>query len=122
MGESVNLFRKFIVASGFSACLLLSGCAGVQSPVGNGFIFTSIKGPLSATSNPTTAGDKIGTSKAYNILGLVALGDATVDTAKKSAGITKVVSVDYDSFSVLALFSSFTTIVHGDSESPQPGK
>jgi len=89
----------------------LLGCAGVMSPVGNGFLFTSLQGPLGAT--PATNATKKGEACASNVLGLFATGDASIDSAKRAGGISEVSAVDHDSFSVLFLYAKFCTIVRG---------
>jgi hypothetical protein len=89
----------------------LLGCAGVVSPVGNGLLFTSVKGPVGAT--PVAPATKKGESCASNILGLFATGDASIDSAKRDGGISEVSAVDHDSFSVLILYARYCTIVRG---------
>jgi hypothetical protein len=49
-----------------------------------------------------------------NALGLIAMGDASLETAAMAGGITKITHVDHDSFSVLFLFSSYTITVYGE--------
>ena len=49
-----------------------------------------------------------------NILGLIGTGDASIEKAKASAGITKVGSVDVQYTNFLSLFSSSTTTVCGE--------
>jgi hypothetical protein len=111
--------RKFgAIALAACAFMSVSGCAVVASPVGNGSIFTSVSGPIGATTNIVTTRE--GKAKCSNILGLIATGDASIDTAKKNGGIQKVASVDYESFSILAIYSSYTVIVRGDGEGPLP--
>jgi hypothetical protein len=94
------------------AVLPLAGCAIVSSPVGNGLLFTQVKAPVLANEGPR--GTKTGTSKAMNALGLIAMGDASIETAAKQGGITKITHIDHDSFSVLFLFSSYTITVYGE--------
>jgi len=53
-----------------------------------------------------------GESCARVMLALFAWGDASIETAKRNAGITEVTTVDHESFNFLG-FGSFCTIVHG---------
>jgi hypothetical protein len=94
------------------ACLSLSftSCAMVATPV-TGFVYTDVKAPLDATSGDM--GTKTGTSECCSILGIVALGDASIQAAAQSAGITKIHHVDFKGWSVLGFYARFTTIVHG---------
>ena len=89
----------------------LTGCAVAQSPVGNGLLFTSIEGPIAAAAAVDSS--KKGKACAQNVLGIVATGDASIDSAKKVGAITKVSSIDHTSFTVLMIYSEFCTIVRG---------
>ncbi|WP_238582904.1 TRL-like family protein [Isoalcanivorax pacificus] len=90
----------------------LGGCAAAVSPVGNGFLFTSVAGPVNASDNEHSS--KTGESCAANILGIVAGGNASIDAAKQKGNISKVSSVDYRSTTVLGMFSQSCTIVKGE--------
>ena len=94
-----------------AAVAFLSSCAMVSSPV-LGTIYTDVKAPLAVTSNANSS--KVGSAEATSILGIVATGDASIDTAAKSAGITKIHHVDVQSFSVLGIFARFTVYVYGE--------
>ena len=94
------------------APIALGGCAVVASPVGNGFAYTSVKGPVA--TGTTTGASHEGRACASNYVGFIALGDASIAAAKQQGGITSVASVDHDSTSVLGLFSRFCTIVRGE--------
>ena len=98
------------IALVLAACLILTGCAGVASPV-VGVIYTDVKGPITATSN--ARGSDQGTAEATSILGLIAMGDASIEAACEQGGISTISSVDHKSWSILGLYSKFTTIVTG---------
>jgi hypothetical protein len=90
----------------------LTGCgAYVASPL-TGFLYTDVKAPITATSNEGAT--KVGTAAATSILGIVATGDASINAAAKSAGITKIHHVDYQGTSVLGIFAKFTVFVYGE--------
>ena len=75
-------------------------------------LFGDVKGPYIATDN---VGDsKTGTSEAMTILGLVALGDASIDAAMKDGGITKVQRADYHTFNILGVYAKLTMTVKGE--------
>nr|NQU90667.1 hypothetical protein [Bacteroidota bacterium] len=100
-----KLFALIIIA-GF-----LSSCAFVAAPV-TGFIYTDVKAPIAVTGN--TGSTKVGTAKMQSILGLVATGDASIEAAAKSAGITKIHHVDYEATGILGIIATFTTVVYGE--------
>lgn len=92
-------------------CLCLTACANVRGPLQAGLSF--YKAPLAmttATAQPT----KHGEACAQNFLGLIAVGDASIDTAKKNAGINKVTHVDHITGRVLGYYARFCTVVTGE--------
>jgi hypothetical protein len=93
-----------------AALVLGVGTACVQSPTGPGLIYMNVKGPLGSAGGVDTP--KVGESCARVILALFAWGDASIESAKRNAGITQVATVDHRSFNLLG-FGSFCTVVHG---------
>jgi hypothetical protein len=101
--------KKLCVCVVMSAGLgLLSGCASVL-PVGA--VYTEIKLPVTATA---ISGKKHGVSDCRSIMGLVATGDCSIDTAKRNGGISKVSSVDWETRSILGIVSDYKLNVYGD--------
>jgi hypothetical protein len=73
----------------------------------------SITMPVNATSNPV--GAKVGSAKAMVILGFLYFDqDASIRTAARNGGITRISTVDMKYFNVLNLFSTYETIVTGE--------
>lgn len=104
----MNLRKALVVPC---LALMLTGCAMVAAPV-NGFFYTNLKGPADVTDN--TVSSKVGKAMCSSVLGLFASGDASIEAAAKAGGITKIHHVDYESYSCLGFYSSFTTIVYGE--------
>lgn len=101
------------------AFVLMPGRADAQCAVAaahtHGCIVTVMKGPLKATE--LEGASKVGKTCAHSVLGLVGWGDASIDTAKKAGGITKVAAVSYDTLEVLpywGIYGQFCTFVAGD--------
>lgn len=92
------------------ALATLVGCATAGGPV-TGFWYTDTKGSQSATSN--NIDKKKGTSCATSILGLIAMGDASVTTAAKKGRISKISHVDSTHFSLLGVYAENCTVVYG---------
>lgn len=90
---------------------LLGGCASAYEPV-NGIWYSDVQGPLQATHGAKAL--KEGTSKCESFLGVVALGDASIETAMKNGGITRLHHVDHHTRSILGVYAEFTTVVWGD--------
>jgi hypothetical protein len=93
------------------AAAMFTGCAIVKTPL-TGFIYTDVKAPLTATNN--SGSTKVGTAKASSILGIVATGDASIETAAKSAGITKIHHIDEHGKSILGIVADYEVIVYGE--------
>jgi len=69
--------------------------------------------PVCATSN--TIGKKVGTAKATGYLGMLFFGaDASIQSAAKNGGITKISTVDIKQGSILGLIVTYETIVTGE--------
>ncbi len=94
---------------------LLAGCAN-HSPVSGG-LYTGVthSGVSSGgiLDNSVNA-NKTGVSSCTAILGLIAFGDCSEDTAKINGGIKKVHSVKHKSTSIYIFFSNYKTIVTGE--------
>ncbi len=101
-----------IAALGFS----LTGCAS--------FAFAGQGVPMAGLYVDTTTNSKVTENAvggktsapqcASSILGIVATGDASVGTAAKQAGITKVAVVDAQYSNILGLFAKYCVVVHGE--------
>ena len=101
--------KTFVAAMGLIA-LGMSGCAAV-GPL-PGAIYTNTKFPsIASQSGP---GKKTGTAQARSYLAMVAVGDASVDAACKNGGITKINTVDTKGWSILGIYSTWTTVVTGE--------
>ena len=88
-----------------TAAMLLAATAMMAS--------CSLTLPVGATSN--TIGGKVGTAKATGFLGILFFDqDASIQTAAKNGGITKVSTVDIKHGSILGLVVTYETIVTGE--------
>jgi hypothetical protein len=69
--------------------------------------------PVNATSN--AVGNKVGTSKATGFFGFLFFDqDASIRTAARNGGITRISTVDIKQTSLLNLIVTFETIVTGE--------
>ena len=104
--------KKLGIFSALVASVALTGClSGSATPV-VGFLFTSVKGPITATGQGS--GTKSGKASAMSILGWVAFGDASIQTAKGNAGVKTISHVDYEAMTILGIYSTYATVVWGD--------
>lgn len=104
---------KMKLAIAALATFTSAGCAAVATG-GNtyalGFIYSGYKSAGAVGTAPAT---KRGEACASSILGAIATGDASIEEAKRDGGITQVAFVDHDQFSILGLYATSCTIVHG---------
>ncbi|NUN49415.1 MAG: hypothetical protein HUU15_11365 [Candidatus Brocadiae bacterium] len=105
---------------GLIACLLaipvLAGCSYGITPVPDGGLFSSVKYPsyYGGVTNDA-AGAKTGASSATGFVGLIAVGDASVETACANGGVSKIKTVSHKTTKILGgLYWKFETIVTGD--------
>jgi len=90
---------KFLVLAGCVATTLLSSC--------------SITMPVGATSN--TVGSKVGRAKGHMYLHCLAFNaDASIKSAAKNGGITKISTVDIKYGDILGIVQTYETIVTGE--------
>lgn len=101
---------KTIALASLAVCML-SSCAVVKAPL-TGVIYTDMKAPFMATSNGTST--KVGMAKAQSILGAIATGDASIEAAAKSAGITKIHHIDEHCTSIIGIIATYEIIVYGE--------
>lgn len=101
--------KKFILLILFMSSLL-AGCAVQQQSLGFGVIQNSVD-PITATAEADVP--KMGKACGYNIFGLYAGGDMSIELAKNKGSITKVSSVNNSVFSFLGLVARKCTIVTG---------
>jgi hypothetical protein len=91
---------------------LTGGCAmSANAPVTGG-LYLSANGATAVSSNEL--GSKSGKSCASSILGIVGTGDASVATAAKAGGISRVASVDSENFGILGIYATNCTVVTGE--------
>lgn len=93
--------------------ILLCACmrAPFVPPVG---AISSVQAPLNLELDNTQTSSKKGSSSAYNILGLVSMGDLSYDTAAKNGNISIIKYADYEHINIFFLFQKITVNVYGE--------
>jgi hypothetical protein len=102
--------KRFWLVFAVGAVGMLMGCATMM-PMGG--LYTRVKLPMTATSN-SGASSKTGEAQCISVLSLIAVGDCSIDAAKKNGGITKVNNVDWDTMNILGIYGSYKVIVSGE--------
>lgn len=73
----------------------------------------SITLPVAATSNPV--GSKVGSAKGMGFFGVLVFGaDASIRSAAKNGGISKISTVDFKKSDILGLIQTYETIITGE--------
>lgn len=91
--------RMKVIFASLALIAMMSGCA--------------LTLPVNATSNPV--GNKVGTATATGYLGVLFFNaDASIRTAAKNGGITRISTVDIKQTSILNLIVTYETIVTGE--------
>lgn len=103
---------RLIVMVVLLAAPIITGCAAYSVTPVSGALFTDVRAPLAATSNSESS--KVGTAEAVSYFGLIATGDASIETAMKNGGITKIHHVDYHSTAIFGIYATFTVTVYGE--------
>lgn len=104
------MLRVFILL-GF---MVLSACA--YSPTG---ALVSVPTMPVSTGSVVSAGSatqatKEGEASCWNILGIAAFGDCSIEKAKKNGGITEVITVDQENLGIIGLVYRAKTVVKGN--------
>jgi hypothetical protein len=94
-----------------SCAAMLAGCAVVGHGPVVAPITIDLRGPVSA--GPATTSPKTGRAEAWGIL-VFATGDASISTAARNGGITRIHHVDHETLNILGLYARYTTIVYGE--------
>lgn len=89
---------------------LLIGCA---TPFPIGVILTDIQVPYPVAGESSKM-TKVGTAECMSILGCVAIGDASIATAMKNGGITKISYVDWKANNILGVIGKYKVTVYGE--------
>jgi len=89
---------------------LFTGCA-TQVPIG--FILIDNTLPLQV-GDASAKSTKVGTATSKSYIGMIAVGDSSIETAAKNGGITKINHVDWKVKNVLGFIGEYTTTVYGE--------
>ena len=98
--------RTAALAAVFALGMAQVGC--VYSHAGPGLLYMDVKGPLGPSKGKP--GGKTGRACAQNLLGIAAMGDATINTAKRNGGVGTVRTVEYHSTNIVGI-GTFCTVV-----------
>jgi len=93
-----------------TALLLVAFVAGCASYIPVGAIYTGGTMGVQADGGATP---KMGKACMTSILGLIAVGDASVEAAKAQGGVKEVSIIDYEVNNILGIYGTYCTVVKG---------
>lgn len=108
-----EMLRRLAVFPALAVAGLLAGCfvSPVMPPIG--FIYHQTNVPVDLAFDETSIGPRTGSAESMSILGLVAIGDARIETAARNGNVAVVQHVDAELFNVLGVYQRYTTHVRG---------
>ncbi|MBC7693017.1 MAG: hypothetical protein H7222_14740 [Methylotenera sp.] len=98
--------KKFLLSVACSV-LFLVGCS--HAPV-QGLVYSDVQYADLATNNQS--GSRMGEACAVSYFGLVAIGDATIETARRNGGVNMITSVD-QKYKNYLVYQKSCTVVRG---------
>lgn len=104
--------RRLLLVTILAAFSLVAftGCGFVaDGPFG--WVYTDSTTPV-ATGTASSA-DKVGKACIHSYFGMITVGDASVEAAKKRAAITEIHSVNKENLSVVGTYTRQCTVVSG---------
>lgn len=110
----LNAKRKIVGC--IALAMLVTGCAstGLVSSPGRGAVYHESAENVAVTGKHLGPGAGTGVSCATNVMGLVTIGDASVQAAMKSANIKEPVIIDKTFEHVLGFWGRSCTVVRGN--------
>lgn len=110
----MSSFKKVAIPI-FLLAIILTGCSTAIMPQPMLYAdYNTAVLRLQAPVGETLSVSKVGEAQAINVLGIIAIGDASVKTAMGQAGITKIHHADMHVHSLLWLFSEIKLKVYGE--------
>jgi len=101
--------KKIVVLAALAG--LFAGACATYLPMG--VIYTKVEAPVAAGDGPVKY-TKVGKAEAQSVLGLIATGDASIQTAARNADIRTIKYVDYHVENILGIIGRYTTTVYGN--------
>ncbi len=103
-----------ILGAAAGVALMSTGCLRAPVIPPYGIIYSEIQAPLDHDFDETLVPSKAGRSESISILGLVAVGDASINTAAKEGGLSVIHTADYEYTNILGIYQKYVTVVRGE--------
>ena len=106
--KNLILVLAMIVTAG-----LFMGCSAMVGGHAVGMLYSDYDGPAGIGAQ-NVQDTKKGEATCVSYLGMVAMGDCSLQAAMDNGGITRVHHVDYHNYSILGIIAEYTTTVYGE--------
>ncbi|MFC1808684.1 TRL domain-containing protein [Candidatus Omnitrophota bacterium] len=103
-----------MIRNGIAIMLLVVLLGGCASPYPIGVAYTEWQAPHSVVTQGDVAYTKVGVGKVITVLGLVAIGDASMRSAIRDGQISEVKYVDYSARNIMGIYGEYIITVYGD--------
>ncbi|WP_244944171.1 TRL-like family protein [Leptospira meyeri] len=108
--KNKTIQQRIVVLTPFFCSFFLLACA--SSGFGTqGLLYEDQRIGMMETGN---SGTKEGISCAKSYLGLLAFGDASVETSQKNGNIREITSIELESYNFLGIYAKLCTITKGN--------
>jgi hypothetical protein len=103
--------RVMLFAVSLIVLLFVSGCGFVaDGPFG--WVYTDTKIPV--YMGTAQSGSKLGRSCIHSFFGAVSIGDASIETSMKDAGIKNVYTINKENLNIFGTYTRQCTVVAGE--------
>jgi len=103
----VEFKKAFYVFFGLMLCLITS--CSLRSPI-PGLLYSRTLSGLAVSAQTAS---REGEACAHSYLGLISVGDASIEQARRNGGITSVASVDEKLTNYFVFYQEYCTVVRG---------
>ncbi|MBI4577272.1 MAG: hypothetical protein HY722_13520 [Planctomycetes bacterium] len=109
----MNLRRRVNPVALALLAVAAQGCAISPVIAPTGVLYSSYRAPIDVDFMDTAVSDKMGSSAAHCVLGLVSWGDASAYAAARNGGLSTIEDAEYDYLNVLFVYQRYTLVVRG---------
>ncbi|QWR78789.1 TRL-like family protein [Candidatus Magnetomonas plexicatena] len=104
--------KRTLVVLGLMVLMLFTASCGFVADGPFGWVYTDNKVPVAI--GPALSGAKAGQACIHSFFGAVAIGDASIETAMKAAGIKTVYTINKANLNIFGTYTRQCTIVAGE--------
>lgn len=108
------MMRFLCVFTVVCATFVMQGCLTAPVVPPYGAIYSDIKAPLDHDMGDTAVGTRSGRAESVSYVGLVAMGDSSINEAARQGRLRVIHSADYEYVNIVGIIQRYTTVVYGE--------